>query len=153
MRSTGIATKGADASGPPCERSNALGVVEEVHDTFETAGFHFAGCLRLPPHPGLVRLHLLVVRFGFGSATGEVRPHRADESSLLQTGLTGNDGLDAGCFVTVVNRLDPLCDLRVTFIHHLDGVGPTRPMNLSFVALRSPKPPVASGSDAVIFTE
>ena len=105
------------------------GVVEEVHDTFETAGFHFARCLRLPPHPGLVRLHLLVVRFGFGSATGEVRPHRADESSLLQTGLTGKDGLDAGCFVTVVNRLDdPLCDLRVTFIHHLDGIGPTRPM-------------------------
>ena len=64
------------------------------------------------PNPRLVRLHLLLVRFGFGSATGEVRPHRVDESSLLQTGLTGKDGLDAGCFVTVVNRLDdPLCDL------------------------------------------
>ena len=65
-----------------------------------------------------------------GSASASALPlARSAHTGLLQTGLTGKDGLDAGCFVTVVNRLDdPLCDLRVTFIHHLDGVGPTRPM-------------------------
>ena len=69
MRSTGIAMKVRT-------KQRFLRVVEEVHDIFKTAGLHFARCLGLPPHRVLVRLHeLLMVQFGLGSATGEVRPH------------------------------------------------------------------------------